>query len=41
MFKGDTNYENVADVCKWLKENYGYGCNGKKERWIWTTYMKI
>ncbi len=39
--QGDTIYENVAEACKWLKENVGYGCDGQAERWIWTTYMRL
>lgn len=39
--EGDRTYEDIAAACKWLKENVGYGCDGKTERWIWTTYMRL
>lgn len=38
---GDTIYETITEACRWLKEKVGYGCDGKAERWIGTTYMRF
>ena len=33
--------DKTAEFCVWLKQNYGYGCDGPVERWIWKIYQLL
>ena len=29
-----------SQFCSWLQQNYGFGCNGPVQHWIWERYQK-
>ena len=39
--QGDYVYDSTTQFCDWLRLNYGYGCNGPVERWIWERYQQM
>ena len=39
--QGDYVYDRTAQFCDWLRQNYGYRCDGPVERWIWERYHQI
>ena len=41
--QGDYANDNnkTAEFCTWLKQNYGYACDGPIERWLWQKYQQL